>query len=285
MNILQRALPPIALLEWGGIITYFCLSGRVASFLHPNFRGFALITGILLIGTALLVAFTHEDDCGRETHDHDGCCGHDHDEHEHGHGSLSGGKMLAFAIILLPMGLAAFISPDRFSAEMVEKRGTVENASSLPGVVDRYQNDPQNDDAASAAAKADQENPYLKPNSEGNIEAEVLDLMYAAEDPVTQKDYNGKRVEMIGQFVRNASSPPGTKTFKLMRLFMICCATDVQPLSVAVETKDELPDFPSMSWVKVVGDVEFTSDGAKHSAKIKAERVTTAEAPVEQYIY
>ena len=56
MRILGRILAPLTLLEWGGILTYFYFSGRIAAFLHPMFRPLVLVTGILLLITALCVA-------------------------------------------------------------------------------------------------------------------------------------------------------------------------------------------------------------------------------------
>lgn len=289
MSLLQRILPPLVLLQWGGVITYFGLSGRMASFLHPNFRIFAAISGVLLIVTAAIVAFASEEE-GCE-HSHDQCCGHDHEHdeeaHGHSHSAFGPGRWLAFAILIFPIGVAAMVSPDRFSATLVEKRGVADSAASLPGVVERYEEkkNPASLSAAEAAAAADLENPYLKPNAAGNIEAEVIDLMYASEDPIIQKDYAGKKVELIGQFLSNGGKEAGPNSFKLLRLFMICCATDVQPLAVVVESDQELPDVGSMSWVKVAGVVSFEPQGAKYTAKIKASSVIPIEAPAEQYVY
>ena len=55
MKTFARILAPLTLLEWGGILTYFYFSGRIAAFLHPMFRPLVLVTGILLLITALCV--------------------------------------------------------------------------------------------------------------------------------------------------------------------------------------------------------------------------------------
>ena len=77
MKTFARILAPLTLLEWGGILTYFYFSGRIAAFLHPMFRPLVLVTGILLLITAACVAIFHEDECSHE-HDHE--AGHGHGE-------------------------------------------------------------------------------------------------------------------------------------------------------------------------------------------------------------
>src|SRR5207245_1002281 len=99
------------------------------------------------------------------------------------------------------------------------------------------------------------ENPFLKPNKEGNIKVEVIDLMYGAMDARTRKDFDGKRVELIGQFVPLTGKLAAPGIFKLTRMFMVCCAADVQPISVQIESKQNLGKAKSMSWMKVVGRV------------------------------
>jgi len=348
MKTLARILAPLALLEWGGIFTYFYFSGRIAAFLHPSFRGLALVAGILLIIIAVIVAVFHEETCEHETHapapvphdheehehdheehehDHEGACSHEHHHHEHhhnhedeepshSHGTLSFGGLLSFLVLLLPMALATTFSTDSYSANLISNRGTTDTVAALPGVADRFANrapatpQPQaqpepkpasgndlpthdtptslpvvGDDTATATNDASSgfDNPYLKPNKDGNLQAEVIDLLYAAEDPLMRKEYDGKRVEMIGQYVPNAAGH--SDSFKLVRLFMVCCAADVQPLAVKIEPGEKLPELASMGWIKVVGTVEFEMQGSKQAPKVKAVRIDSVAAPEEQYVY
>jgi len=129
------------------------------------------------------------------------------------------------------------------------------------------------------------ENPFLKPNKDGNIKVEVIDLMYASMDANTRKDFDGKRVEMIGQFVSIASqfNPPGT--FKLTRMFMVCCAADVQPISVKIVSKENLAKYASMAWLKVVGHVSFPPVGDRPTPMLTAESIAPIDAPEEKYLY
>ena len=44
-------------------------------------------------------------------------------------------------------------------------------------------------------------NPALMPDKSGHIKTEIVDLMYAAQEAFTRKDFEGKDVELIGQLV------------------------------------------------------------------------------------
>jgi hypothetical protein len=140
MKTLGRILAPLTLLEWGGILIYFYYSGRIAAFLHPLFRPLVLATGILLVLTAVCVAIFQEDDCSHTSHDHDhepDFAEDEQDQHTHSHGSLSVRRFLAFLILLLPLALAAKISPDSYGANLINNRGLVEDVRGLPGISSR----------------------------------------------------------------------------------------------------------------------------------------------------
>lgn len=123
-----RFLAPLALSEWGAILTYFYFSRRLAAFLHPDFRPLVLITGFLLLITAGCVLFF---DDAFSAHDCEiaGC--------EQTHARLTTGGLLAFLILLLPIGLAARISPDSYGAVLIQNRGAAESLEGVPAVLNR----------------------------------------------------------------------------------------------------------------------------------------------------
>lgn len=277
MKTLSRILAPLTLLEWGAILLYFYASDRLADFLHPSFRPLVLVTGVLLLGVALVVALFHEEKCAHDhsAHDHDhGHAAHDHDhEHDgHGHGNLTIGGMLAFLVLCLPLALAAAVSPESFSADLVRSRSAVADPATLPG-------------SAARAQAEEYRNPYLEPNAEGNVRAEVIDLLYAAVDPAIRADFEGKSLEIVGQYLPPAERDGGAEAFQLVRLFMSCCAADVRPLAVEVVSVAESPGVAPMGWVKVVGTLTFESLGGKLTPVVLATAVTPTESPEEQYVY
>lgn len=106
MKKFLQILAILTLFTWGGLFLYFYASGRIEKYLDPDFRIYALISGI---GMILLGAFNfinrnratgicthdhvHGDSCDHDhghahghSHDHDGHeCEHEH-HHLHGHG-------------------------------------------------------------------------------------------------------------------------------------------------------------------------------------------------------
>jgi uncharacterized repeat protein (TIGR03943 family) len=355
MRILGRILAPLTLLEWGGILTYFYFSGRLAAFLHPMFRPLVLVTGILLLITALCVAIFREDECGHEhEHEHEEEHGHDEDSHPsgHSHDRLSFGGFLAFLILLLPLALAAKISPDGYGANLIMNRGLIEDIRSLPGAARAYakrtrrveetdapampaqepsltvtadstpastpkyvgvpektRGAQQNADSEPPLPSNDYEQPIPvqsapappevivhKPDRSGHIRAEVVDLLYAAQEPSTRKDFEGKNVELTGQLVPNKSkSAAPTGSFKLVRLVMVCCAADAMPVAVKIETHLPAMEIRQMQWLKVTGRVHFQarargeSDGVDYGdypePVVVADSIKKTEPPLEKYLY
>ena len=132
---LSKYLSSLILLEWGAIMLYFNLSGRVSAFLHPNFRPLLWIVGIMLVLTAVIIAFARESGCcdGDETesiHDHDHSGGANHIEHAHHRHSASGrltaAGVVSVLVLCLPIALAAMISPDSFGETFLRNRGIVQ---------------------------------------------------------------------------------------------------------------------------------------------------------------
>jgi uncharacterized repeat protein (TIGR03943 family) len=359
MKIFARILAPLTLLEWGGILIYFYFSGRIAAFLHPMFRPLVLVTGVLLLITAICVAVFREEECTHE-HGHEGAeHGHDEDSHQHSHshGRLSFGGFLAFLILLLPLALAAKISPDSYGANLIKNRGLVEDIRSIPGAASSFAkrtkaiettapttseqkpsltvtaevtassppkyigveetpsskpnpnsesalptNDPEQATPPSHNASAPNEfvNDFLKPDKAGRIQCEIVDLLYAAQEPSTRKDFEGKEVELVGQLVPSkpkgatkSAAPAGS--FKLLRLVMVCCAADAMPIAVKIETKLPPMEIRDMQWLKVTGRVHYrprvkdasddTDYGDQPEPVIVADSIKKVAAPVEKYLY
>ncbi|MGH8095018.1 MAG: TIGR03943 family putative permease subunit [Chthoniobacterales bacterium] len=348
MKILSRALPSLTLLEWGAILSYFYFSGRLASFLHPMFRPLVLVTGILLVITAVCVGVFPEETCD-----------HDHEEEGHTHGGLTPGSVLAFFLLIVPVALAAKVSPDSYGAGLIERRGLVEDIRSLPGVGSRFahagpppasapslslpgkaavmqqsiaragaalKQDSQqsidkqleeaaqetmpepglptqtggNENAPPGPSPGTYENPALQPNKSGNIPVQVTDLLYAAQEPFTRKDFEGKRIEIIGQYLisKNGVAKQELKgnSFMLVRLVMVCCAADMIPAALKIQATKKPAHLRPTSWLKVVGKVHYrprpkgpSPDGIDYGGTpepvIEAVSVSRIAAPAEKYVY
>lgn len=293
-QLFARWLPAATLATWSGVLLYFHFSQRMQNMLAPEFRVYALIAAVVLaIMAVCFVVFKGDATCCSS-----GECGH-------GLSRLASGKLLTFLVLLVPIAAAARYSPrEGFSKSFVENRGMATSIEEFgaggprpaDGKLDvRKPVDlslPSKDGTQPATSTGtppppvEEKSPtdYLVRTPEGNIVAEVLDLLYAAQDNVLREDFEGKRVELIGQFMPDSSGAPGGARFKAVRMFMTCCAADARPVATLVEA-DKLPDFPEMTWVKITGTPSFPVEKGRRTSVLKAEKVEKTEPPPESMIY
>ncbi|HEX8371615.1 MAG TPA: DUF1980 domain-containing protein [Chthoniobacterales bacterium] len=288
-------LAPITLLEWGGILLYFYLSGRIASFLHPVFRPQVLIAGIALTVCAIVLLLTRNREAMCE-------CGPAANCPDPVRTPLFSGWLLPIMLVL-PLGIAALFTRDTYGSNILATRGIVESAAALPALNDKYKNlTPQAPTVEPALPEANPEtagnNPppvdnagvedFFKPDASGNIQVNVADLLYAAEEPTLRAPFEGKSAEIIGQFMPAKSNNPAGNRFKMVRLFMTCCASDAQPVSVLVEHGAELPiprGVSDMAWTKVIGDISFPIENGGTIAVIRARKIEPVDPPDETMLY
>jgi uncharacterized repeat protein (TIGR03943 family) len=261
--------------------------------LMPSYcRAYVLIAGILLGIMALAFAlFPADAECCTTA-----ACSHPLSR-------ARGGRWLTFLILLVPISAASFFSQDSFGKSTMMNRGVVTDASSLPqlGKVSSAPLDlplpTQSGAPASAtpapagaaqqpsgAQPATAQNDYLERTPEGYIVAEVLDLLYAAQDNVLRKDFEGKTVQLIGQFMPDTTNNPNGNRFKAVRMFMTCCAADARPVAALVQG-NQAPNIPEMSWVKIIGTATFPVEKGRRTAILQATKVEKTEPPEETMLY
>jgi uncharacterized repeat protein (TIGR03943 family) len=313
--VIQRWVSATVLAVWGAVLTYFFFSGRIASYLHPAFHPWIAACGVVLLlmaaGTIFLPqgeACSHEEDeklkdgqfrpysggvvlqnpsdcghdhgtCGHDHHSHGaeaGCCGHDHEKPK-----VRIGQAL---VLIVPLLVATTVSPSQFGAAAVVNRGYVQNINDLPGYQPYVEPALPTEDGSPGPTETKPSSDYLPRNAAGQITAQTVDLLYAAEEPTMREDFDGKDVEMIGQYMPAKENNPRGDRFNLVRMFVMCCAADARPVAVSVETKQP-PGSPEMSWVKVVGKATFPLEGGRRVPVVVAESITPTEPPPESFIY
>lgn len=257
-RMLGQALPPLTLLEWGGLLTYFYLSGRIAAFLHPVFRPLVLVAGLLLLASAAcVIAFG-----GAEP----GCGCSD------GEGKPAfGGRLPVFAVLILPIAAAAVLSPDGFSDAFIESRGLASAPAGAPAI-----------SALLALPMVPRQAPAAfepMPLSDQPRAVGMLDLMLAARDDWAQKDCVGRRLRLMGRYY-----PDNPHYFGLVTTLITCCALDAQTLAIRVET-ESAPKAEKLAWVSVVGTVRFEQSEGGTVPILTAESVTPIANPADPYIY
>ncbi len=229
-------------------------------------------------------------------------------------------SVIAFAVLFLPLAAGVALSKDSYDQHAVLNRGFVD-VSSLPGrtasAAAKTPNDqpipPQalgadDDEKASqplpqdtptaqanqdlaASGAIDQANPavpspdeasaqYLPKAADGNVALEVTDLLYAESEDSLRKMFSDKTIEVLGQYL--PGSEPGQ--FKLVRMFIVCCAADARPIAVPV--KASIPtNIADMGWVKVIGKATYAKNGDRVHVLLNAVTVEPADPPAEAMLY
>ena len=311
-SLFTRWIPSLTLGIWSTVLlgTYF--TGRVASFLHPSFRPGVLWAGVGLAALALLFASrpTPPECCS------DATCTHPLSR-------TKAGRWTTFLVLVLPVSVAAWLSPEQFSRQAFEQRAEVTDASSLGQRQSKARPVAQPTASlkelspaqpatplpagaptegtpsatasvgaapASAAAGGEAIPEYLQKTPEGYIVAEVLDLLYAVQDSQLRKDFEGRTVQLVAQMMPVGEKGAGTTDaggaarFKAVRMFMTCCAADARPVSTLVEAS-ALPDLPEMSWVKIVGKATFPLENGKRIGVLQTTSVQQAKPPEEAMLF
>jgi uncharacterized repeat protein (TIGR03943 family) len=271
---LQRYFSAGVLAVWGIMLGYFVISGRLASYLHPSFHIWTAASSVVLVLLAAGLLFLSE----QGHHECESCCDHVHDQQRPVR------SVLGAAVLVLPIALAATVSPDQFGAVTVNNRGYIESINDLPSYQPYVEPVlPQSEDSQPATDSGD-DGSYMAKNAAGQIKAQTVDLLYAAEEPTMRADFEGKEVEVIGQLMPARENNTQKDRFNLVRMFIICCAADARPVVITVQT-DEPHGVTEMSWIRVIGTASFPIEGGRRVPLLVANSVTPCDPPEETFIY
>lgn len=286
----RRSLTLVTLLLWGLILTKVWASGLIAAYLHPQFHPLVAISGLSLLVLAFLWWWATGPDFVHD-HGHDHGCGCHHGHEDEGRSRLSAGAVFGFAVLLLPVCTALFVSPNQFGEAAVKNRGIVTSISQLPSAAF---NASSPDDAPALAAgedlpdvadwPQDQEEgvEYFTRGADGSIELETIDLLFAAEEPALREQFEGQRVAVTGQYVPSGSG--NADRFDLVRMLMVCCAADAKPVGVSVVSAQP-SKAPRMGWIRVTGTARFREDSGSTQPLLEAAKIEEVPAPRETVLY
>ena len=118
--LFTRWIPSATLAVWSAVLLSTYLTGRVTAFLHPSFRPGVLVSGIGLAVLALFIASrnTPPECCA------DATCTHPLSRSRTG-------RWISFLILVAPVSVAAWLSPETFSKQAFEQRGIATDATGL----------------------------------------------------------------------------------------------------------------------------------------------------------
>lgn len=263
----------------------------------------------------------HAHDAAGCGHDHaHACCGHDHAPdaaHSHGHGLLEEsswtGRLVAILILAAPITWAAFMTPDRYSANAVINKGLYNPNYSSTANADKFslRTDDSGKTAATPATPAKPTTPGTEPavakaepqaqsygsftlddlkaqvpqSKDGNFILEVPEIYYTGGDIEVQSVLAGQKVETIAQVLPEKVNNADGRRLRIFRMLVQCCAADARPYSIPVEFAEKAPAYKDMTWVKIVGTMAYEKDGDQTVPVLKAEKVEETTEPENTMIY
>jgi uncharacterized membrane protein YcgQ (UPF0703/DUF1980 family) len=155
----------------------------------------------------------------------------------------------------------------------------IEDATKLPGASSFRASNSQNAALGAHINEAMSKPGDLPRAEDGNAALEVTDLLYAETQEPLRKTITGQTVEVVGQYLGAANDQ-----FKLVRMFIWCCAADARPIYVPVEVSGPV-DVSDMEWVKVTGTAEFSINKGQTHVLLKAASVEASDPPEEAMLY
>lgn len=257
----HRFLTAGVLVIWSAALCFFYFSGRITAYLHPTFQPYALACGITLGIFAILVLLSPEEAVIGAS----GC--------EPGKPRSTFGSLVLALILVVPLVVTMAFSRDEFSAVTVLNRGYVDSVTQVPANLTFAQPALPGEEVG----PGDDEVPEMPP-------PEIIDLLYAAQLPELRAEIEDKPIELIGQFMPAEESNPDGNRFRLVRMMLMCCASDAQPISVIVEA-DAAKDFKEMTWVKVAGRTKFPVIDGQLRPLLKADSVVQTDPPKDPFLY
>ena len=272
----HRFLTAGVLMLWGTILLTIYFTGRICAYLHPNFQPFALVAGCLLVCFASLVLIAPAS------------------ANAHSGARSSVWSVLTSLILVAPLLLAFSNTLDSFGASTVANRVYVQDLAQLPSAQLPASGQPSGtvevplpDDGSNTAKSTNtaQDDKYLLPkNKQGQVQAQIVDFLYAAQLPEIRDQLEGKPVEVIGQLMPAKTNNPKGNRLVVVRMMMTCCAADAQPIALPIEPQQK-PELPEMTWVRVTGKAAFPIEGGHRKPLIQNAAIEKIDAPQDPYLY
>ena len=297
----------LLLLLWGLSILWLAYHGTLALYLHPSLQPYTLGAGFCLLVLAGFAARDiinkgikregfhqsgHDHSCcsSKEDHVHANADVHAHDHHlereghGHSHGETSGIASLTFKtlLLLLPLVMIHAGNGTKFSISTVQNRGVVQDLANLPAA--KPGNNASVAPVSTAPIATSASSSSSPSGSPQPMPIQVIDLLYAVQMPSYREEFEGKEVEMTGQFVPLTTGNPNGDRFQAIRLFITCCAADAKPVGVTVRYHGSL-NVPEMGWIKITGIPTFPIEGGRRAAVLEARKVEECAAPDEPFVY
>jgi uncharacterized repeat protein (TIGR03943 family) len=305
----SNILNGLTLVGVGIVLLDFFFTGRLDQYLHPLFRPITPVAGVIFCVIGLVYAAAKPG--GR-------CCVDGECVHENA--ASPSRSVIAILVLFVPLAAGVALSKDSYDQRAVLNRGFVQDITKLPvrsnttevgtppnQVIppealgadnDQSASEPLPEDSPSvpnsvgaSGAQSGAANPavpgsdegsaqYLPKAPDGNVALEVSDLLYAEQEESLRKIVGDKTIEVIGQYLPGANAD----RFKLVRMFIVCCAADARPIALPVEANGQL-SVSEMGWIRVTGKAAFIQNGDRTNVVMKADKVEPIDPPAEAMLY
>jgi uncharacterized repeat protein (TIGR03943 family) len=277
----------LILLLWGVFVLCIAGAGQLSTYLHPSLQRFTIAGGVMLLILAFFelrgilirskASGSHHD----HAHEHGHCCHHDHahesEGYSHGEEPVSVGAFLFKTVILLiPLLVTLLGQGTHFSMSTVQNRGVVDNLDKLPAA--------KASQASQISSATTDKIPDNSSAASGAMPIQVIDLLYAVQMPSYRSEFEGKEVELTGQYIPLTTGNPKGDRFQAIRMFITCCAADAKPVGVTIQYPKPL-NVSEMAWVKITGKPTFPMEGGRRTAILEATEVKECPAPAEPFVY
>ena len=196
-------------------------------------------------------------------------------------------------LILAPLAVALTGKTGGYTLSTVQNKGVVEDLSKLPNARSPLPGKPVQSSSSSPYSVPPRPSPGADVTSPAGgdshpsaapMPVQVIDMLYAVQMPSYREEFEGKEVELTGQYVPMSTGNPKGDRFQAVRMFITCCAADAKPVGVTVRFPGSL-HVREMGWLKIVGKPTFPMEGGRRTAVIEATKVEECPAPAEPFVY
>jgi putative membrane protein len=255
-NRIQNAVKALLLIGLGLFFYSRLVNGTLFFYINKRFVSFTLLAvfGLILVG--LSYRYERREPVDQHEHSHADPGNDEHHGHDHDH-RLSWGSAL---LIMLPIVLGIFVSPQPLGASALTNREINRglNTINTPGI------------ARATAEKS-------------STEKNVMDWWQTFRtSPNPNTDLAGQAVDVIG-FVYHEQHF-GQDHFMVARFVVSCCVADASALGLAVQwpTSATLKDD---QWVEVKGRLAAGHLDNWQLPVLVAQSVTSVDVPNQPYLY
>ncbi len=124
------------------------------------------------------------------------------------------------------------------------------------------------------------------PKSEaGHFILDVPEIYYTGGDIEVQNVLKGQSVETIAQVLPEKVNNDNGHRLRIFRMLVQCCAADARPYSIPVDFGKAAPEYKEMTWVKIIGTMDYLQEGGQTVPVLKATSVEETTAPDQTMIY